>query len=518
MIRNFLGRWLALSLMMLGTLGATSARADWHRAESPLFIVYSDGKEDELKQFVSELHEYDALLRLLTGTTTPASPNKLPIYLVRNANQLREISPRAQRDIAGFYNSTPTGTLTVSLRQEIGGLPARSILLHEYAHHFMLHYHPAFYPAWYVEGFAEYFGATEFRDDVLNVGAGTPGRAWSLLNRPWAPIDMIIDPPNPRDVAPQFYEESWLTVSYFMSRAEGRTQLAQFLARLAQGEKPEAALLAATGMSFEALDSALRAYLKKGELPGFRVARDQNAAGANIKIETLSAANGAFLLTNARLSMNYDDQESATKLLTDLRRRAAKYAGDAFAVRTLAMAEVRAGDFDAAEATLAKLEALAPQDVNTPYLQALRLIEDGRAQPGRRDELWKQARAYAARAFRLDQDHYPSLYLYSLAALSDGQAPTENTVNALLRAYELAPLVEEIRLEAVTALLRTGKTDPAKQLLLPLAFAPHSKGGAEFARDLLNRVNTGETVAQPLGNYDCDCAEADAAAKTAKTR
>ena len=173
MIRNFLGRWLALSLMMLGTLGATSARADWHRAESPLFIVYSDGKEDEIKQFVSELHEYDALLRLLTGTTTPASPNKLPIYLVRNANQLREISPRAQRDIAGFYNSTPTGTLTVSLRQEVGGLPARSILLHEYAHHFMLHYHPAFYPAWYVEGFAEYFGATEFRDDVLNVGAGS---------------------------------------------------------------------------------------------------------------------------------------------------------------------------------------------------------------------------------------------------------------------------------------------------------------------------------------------------------
>jgi hypothetical protein len=58
-------------------LGATSARADWHRAESPLFIVYSDGKEDELKQFVSELHEYDALLRLLTGTTTPDSASKI---------------------------------------------------------------------------------------------------------------------------------------------------------------------------------------------------------------------------------------------------------------------------------------------------------------------------------------------------------------------------------------------------------------------------------------------------------
>jgi hypothetical protein len=510
MIREFVGRGLALSLAAFGLLCASAlvnvARADWRQAESALFVVYSDGKEDELREFVGELHEYDALLRLLTGTKAAPSPNKLPIYLARNKQQLRAAIPPAGNGIAGLYNSTPHATLAVALRQDVGGLPARTIILHEYAHHFMLQYHPAFYPAWYVEGFAEYFGATAFKDDVMNVGAATPGRAWSLQNRPWAPINLVLDPPNPGQPTSQFYEESWLTVSYFMAAPERRAQLSKFLAGLARGEEPEKALKAATGMDFAALDAALRGYLKKRELPGFRVTRT-NKGAAEIKVTTLPNAQSEFLLMNARLTMNYDDTKEVAELVPGLRRKAAKFEGSPFALRTLALAEIKAGDFENADKTLARLEVLAPDDVNTPYLQSLRFIEDGRAQPGRREKLWQRAREYALRAFKVDQNHYPSLYLYSLASMSDGRTPNENTLNALLRAHELAPNVEEFRLESVIALLRTGERSAARQLLLPLAYAPHSKGGAEFARNLMDRIDDGEEIDQALGQFDCKCEE-----------
>lgn len=506
MKRTIVTRGLAWGLIVFGLFWASGARAAWLKAESALFTVYSDGREDELRAFVGELHEYDALLRLLTGTRAPPAANKLPIYLVKDKRQLREAIPHASNGIAGLYNSSPHATMAVALREDLSGLPARTIILHEYAHHFMLQYHPAFYPAWYVEGFAEYFGATAFKPDVMEVGVATPGRAWSLQNRPWAPIQEVLDPPDPRRVTPQFYEESWLTVSYFMATSERRAQLRGLLAGLARGESPEKALMAATGLDFPALDRALRAYLKKRELPGFRVARAGKNA-ADISVSALSEAEGAFLLMHARLSMNYDQTREVAQLAPALRRRAERYQGDAFALRTLALAEIKAGDFDNAARTLARLEAAAPNDVNTPYLRALSQLEDARARPERRAALWQEARRHAARAVTLDANHYPSLYLYAVAALGGEAAPGDGTVNALLRAHELAPNVEEFRLESAIALVRKGKSETAKQLLLPLAYAPHSKGGAEYARKLMDRIEAGEQIAQALGDFECHCEE-----------
>jgi len=517
MIGHFISRGLTSSLAALGMLSlfAGAAQARWLKAESTLFVVYSDGKEDELKRFVGELHEYDAMMRMFTGTTTELPPNKLSIFLVKQS-QLDDAIPKVGRSVAGMYVSSPHGTQAIALREEVGGLPARAILMHEYAHHFMLQYHPAFYPAWYVEGFAEYFGSTEFKDDSIHVGTATPGRAWVLLNAPWTPIDKILAPANPERLPGTFYEQSWLTVNWFMSSPDLRLKFPSFLNGLAKGEAPEKALIAATGMDFDALDSALKRYLKGRKLPGFKLTRGKKDTAA-IQIETLPDAEGEFLLDNARLTGDFDDAKAAAKYAPSLRRRAQAYQTSAFALRTQAMGEIRAHDFESADRTLAKLEALAPNDVNTPYLQALRYIGDGRARTGERTELWKTARGFAARAFRIDQNHYPSLYLYSIAAMGDGQPPGENTLNALLRAYELAPHVEEFRLEASIALQRTGKTKEARELLLPLAYAPHSKSGAKFARKLIERMDAGEEIEQALGNFDCACDEdADANKKDAR--
>ena len=52
-------------------------------------------------------------------------------------------------------------------------LDIKTVLLHEYTHHFMYQYFPAAYPTWYSEGFAEFMASPVFNDDG-SIGIGAP--------------------------------------------------------------------------------------------------------------------------------------------------------------------------------------------------------------------------------------------------------------------------------------------------------------------------------------------------------
>ena len=128
-------RGLALATAALtACFAATLAEARWLKAESPLFVIYSEGDEKGLREYTQRLEEYDGLLRTMTGTTAAPSLNKLTIYLVRNNNQLREVAPHAGPDVQGLYLALTSGTLAIAVREDIGSakwLSAQSILFHE---------------------------------------------------------------------------------------------------------------------------------------------------------------------------------------------------------------------------------------------------------------------------------------------------------------------------------------------------------------------------------------------------
>jgi len=160
-------------------LWAMPAEARWLQAETPHFIVYSDGSEAKLREFSLLLEDYDALLRDLTGTKAEPSPNKLQVYLVRGVGQLREIRDTGPNTF-GIYAASPGGIAAFAVRNDMGGrfgIEGEDVVLHEYAHHFMMQYFPYSYPAWYVEGFAEYLMTAEFTPDRIEVGRVSPNRA-----------------------------------------------------------------------------------------------------------------------------------------------------------------------------------------------------------------------------------------------------------------------------------------------------------------------------------------------------
>ena len=69
-------RALAVSLSLLIFSLAGAAQAEWRRAESPNFVVYSQGSESALRRYVRDLEIYDFILRLRMGLPTATAGRK----------------------------------------------------------------------------------------------------------------------------------------------------------------------------------------------------------------------------------------------------------------------------------------------------------------------------------------------------------------------------------------------------------------------------------------------------------
>jgi len=167
-----------MALALVAGVGLpASARAEWLKAESRHFVVYSDGGESGLRAYVTMLEDFDGLLRLYHGRAAGAeeADRKLDVYLVRTSDQLRRVYPDAPKTVAGFYSASMADIFAVAIRKSDG--LSEDTVLHEYVHHFMLQHYPGAYPAWLVEGYAEYFMTAEIEDRKILVGSPNGARS-----------------------------------------------------------------------------------------------------------------------------------------------------------------------------------------------------------------------------------------------------------------------------------------------------------------------------------------------------
>lgn len=180
-------RWKALQAAVVAigvatSLGATSARADWLRAESPRFVVYSDGDEATLRQQVEQLEILDTLLRVRNGLEPFGVPEqKFALYLVRDHDALQRVSPGIGEIVRGFYRRCPDEVFAVAIRSRDDD----STTKHEYVHHFMLANFAFPYPSWLIEGVAEYFSTTRANGRHVDTGFPDQGRVNELAYVNW---------------------------------------------------------------------------------------------------------------------------------------------------------------------------------------------------------------------------------------------------------------------------------------------------------------------------------------------
>ena len=486
-----------LVALALIALTPASALADWRRAESPHFVVYSDGSERSLRDFTLKLERFDALLGSRFGGDQGEDIRKLPVYLVGDDRALRIAQPSLPDGIAGYYSSSENDIFAILVRGRDD-----DILLHEYSHHFMAKNAGGRFPGWLSEGFAEYFATATVSDrGKATFGLPNPGRMYALQQNRWLPMDQLLRARGSFDVEDRtgrsmYYAQSWALTHWLLADQTRAQNLGRYLTAINGGQDHLEAWQAVFGITPEQLTVQLRAYVRSrltyAEL-------DLPPLAPSITVTTLPPAANAVLLPtiNAR-SPNPVDVDGPA-LLETLRAAAVRFPDDTLALVALGRAETRWGDATAAETALTR--ALERQGDSVEGLLLMAEIVAGRGEVAA-DEAegvrqLRLAQEFLGRAMEADPADYRVYAALARIRRNASGYPTENDLLTWAAAVRYAPQVMSIRGDAAIAMLEAGQYEAAVALLTPILNDPHGGPGVRQARELLDQVEQRRAAAGP---------------------
>lgn len=471
----------------------SAAFAEWHEASSPNFLVYADQSEKQVHAFTDMLERYrSAMLALYRLPDEPTSPsNRLTVFVVRDAVQVRKLRADGNRFLQGFYQSRAGGSVAFIPRVEGSGQSERvtqgeQVLLHEYAHHFMYSLFSGSAPLWFTEGFAEFYSTAKFEKDG-SVGLGLPAnhRAAELVYAKDVPLEMLLSTRKYRENASRrfdaFYGRSWLLFHYLMLSDKRPGQLDDYLARLNNGEGEEAAASNAFG-DLAALDKELERYMLSRRMSYINLGANRIKT-ADIRVRPLRAAEAAMLPVVMR-SKRGVNKETAPDVAEEARKVAADYPDDPFVQTALAEAEFDAGNDAAALAAADRALAGNPQAINALIHRMYALFRQ--AENGSDDSLWPKVRAAVAAANRVENDNPIPLSFFYRTFAAEGRKPPEIAIQGLQKALMLAPYDTGLRMTLAYYHIRAGDKKTARQTLGPLLNHPHDTRLADFAREMLD--------------------------------
>lgn len=437
---------IALALL----LAPAAASAAWYEARSTNFIVYSDGSQDDARDFAAKLERFHYVLRIYHSIQAPPSPNRLRVFLVSTLGAVGRLAGR--EGVGGYYVSNARAQMLVGTRggerrgQDIRSrryeaeFDAESILLHEYAHHFMYHYFPAAYPTWYQEGFAEFWGATRFLpNNVVEVGRPVNYRLQSFQPGRWLPAAQLLSAQSYADVpeVDLLYAEGWMLVRYTFEDRERRQQLQRYLAAVNAGTPYADAARQAFG-DLGQLNSQLFAYAGRRRFNVLQLPFRELPVG-DIAVRALRPAEQALLEYEIRLAQGSISHREIAAFAADVRRIAARFPDDLFALGLLTEVERLAGNRDAAQAVATRWVAAAPDDGLALMHQGLIRIDALRAAGSTDRAAWDSARQQLVRADRLTPNNPLILEAIYESHATSGALPPDSAQNALYSAMELAP-------------------------------------------------------------------------------
>lgn len=475
---------LALAASLLGF--AAPAQAEWRRAESPNFIVYSQGGEGALRNYVRNLEIYDFILRARMGLPEATAGRKLPIYLVNGRSGLVQINPNTGEYVAGTYFPAGEDIFAAAIRDR-----EQDYLLHEYFHHFSIQIgSTSTYPAWLIEGLAEYFMTAEISESSVKIGGYNEDRVRGLFSATWLPLEDLLTKRygEVRQGAHRnsYYPVSWLLTHWFMSDDARRQQLAAYIRDVQDGTDSVAAMEKATGLTMAQIRTQLRGY-RRLTIHHYTATFPETP----ITVTRLPESADDLLLLGQRLKVGVaEDKREETAAL--IRRLAARHPEDPFAMLQLGHAELHFGDPQAGEEILTRLLEREPDNVEALQLMASRFMRQTEDRPDETLALMRRARGFLARAYRADPTHYYTLYLLAQTRAVEPDYPNENDLVTWDQASRLAPQLPSIRVGFANALMQAEEYDEAVILLRPLANAAHGGRAAEMAGELMNRARNRE--------------------------
>lgn len=490
--------FLMVALVALSCL-ASPVRAEWLKGESEHFIVYGDTSERQMRSYVQKIERFDQVLRAYYPKPADFISPKLPIYLARSKADMREVWPTMPSTVAGFYSRQDERIFAMATDDGEGD----SVLLHEYAHHFMFQNLTNPYPQWFVEGFEEYYATVELRSDRVKIGLFSPGRMNSLsggLNQ-WAPMEAILTQGRPgsrRIEGHRFYAQSWALTHYLLSTPERQAMMAAYFRAIWQGAEPAAAVQTAMGRTPQQLQTDLYRYIS-GPIDNYIPQRD--FPPADVTVTRLTPGERDAILLDLRLARFVPEPLRAGNL-AEARRVAERHPGEPLPAQTLAQAYLDMKQPADAVATLEPIVEAHPDSVQSLRMLAISLMDQGDAlteDAAGKLALYRRANRLLSRAYQQDATDY-RVYL-AIARNREGQPgyPTLNDTATLQFAAELAPQLPSIRLKAATAMVHHQQYEDAILMLLPIASDAHGRSDLAPVRALMIRAYAGAGRPVPEG-------------------
>lgn len=486
---------LRYSFLISAIAGAASpAPAEWSRAVTPHFVIYSDQPADQLRSYATRLESFDQAVRYARGVDDPlpAPANKLTIYAVRDIPTIQRIY--GSGGVGGFYipwagysvafvplNTAPATRLDVS---------AENVFLHEYAHHLMYQNLNATLPLWLSEGFAEFFSTAKFEKDG-SVGLGAPAVhrtevLFAKLSSP-LPIEIMLGG-NWKQLRHYYLEEiygrGWLLTHYLTFNAPRKGQLERYVAGIQQGKPALQAAREAFG-DLKRLDNELKNYVRSMRFPYVTVPLSKFKPGS-VSLESLTAGEAAYIEVLMKSRSGVTDRE-AERLIPRARLIASRYPNDASVQAWLAEAEIDAKNYDLGIAAADRALALKPHSIDA-------LLQKGRAFVRRAEEEeafkpdWNAVRQIFASANRIDPEDPRALIGFYQSYDEAGLKPTKNAVEGLVYAFELAPHDRTLRWMVMKEFVSQGRGPEAARAIKPFAYAPHGGKAAERAQTVLELI------------------------------
>lgn len=477
-----------LTATLLLFFGAVPAEAAWHEARSRHFIIYSEQKPEELKNFAEELERFDKAVRILRTMQDPplTDSGRLKIFVLRSQDAVAEMAGSPGSGVAGFYTARASGALAFVHRERSRSdfdLDARTVFFHEYLHHLMLQETNAALPAWFVEGSAELFATAKTkRDGSIEVGHVPNHRAYGLFNLSGFTIEEMVGaaPVNIRsDEWEQLYGRGWLLAHMLTFERSRAGQLTAYLSGIQKGVPALQSAKAAFG-DLKTLDRELSKYMQRRSFSGMTVFAHALQIEP-VTVRTLGKAESDVLPVVMRSERGVNNK-TAPKVAGEARRAAAAHPNDAVVLAALAEAEHDAGNAAAAIAAADRAIAVRPDYLKAHIIRSRAAMTAAAAQGDKAD--WEAVRRTIARANRLDPDAAEPLMLFYESFLRQGKPPRKDAVDGLLYAQAIVPQDSSLRLLATQQLLRDGRVAAAQRLFGVIAYDPH----AGTARDNLRKV------------------------------
>lgn len=279
---------------------AKIAKQKWFQVTTENFVVIIDANKKVAHRVTQNLEKFRSLFALFNGGELPVTGRPVKVFITKRKGtyELMTANKKGLKKTQGFFHDTLNGNYAALRLQNSSDM---STLFHEYTHYLVSNSQTDNLPYWYNEGLAEFLGKIEFKSDTeVHYGKVDVGHLNAIAQMHWASMEDIftarhVDIKDPKRRY-QTYSQGWLAVHYFKSTPEKRRQLNQYLKLVRVGTPEREALQQAVGMNFSQLNSALRAYSRKGRLYYSKLTLIDPLTLSELDIKALSPAEISYQL------------------------------------------------------------------------------------------------------------------------------------------------------------------------------------------------------------------------------